>query len=537
MNGLIQPKDDSPFELDNPSDLLTFSKQDERWDEIIELYHELVKGKKWLKAYEEEYLLYRPTRGQDVDVPDCKKISSLTFSMFSFEHLEGMRHRENLTSNPDRVLPSIISPIMTVDQFGHWLCSILKKNSSSWLHYNMASMYWRARGIIPKAIECSRRAVHYAPREFKDIPLLNLGSLLHRSKKTEDAITVIGAAVDHNEKYYANHFILATAYAVLGDYNNSLRHLDIVKKLDPRMGFANRYRYGILCHAALLLRLNSLRDIAQRLKDELYDLSMKESQWVKLYSTFLVTMKNYDTENDFRNVIRNAKEMSKLTGLDMLTLKKKGDRYAVIQYFLEGSVSIGEKLQHNGVHALDSAYSLQRLVKHVEKHAVMAENYEMPDVNRNEDGHAYEDKTSSSDDSFETFVYPDLKSDFSDSVPKHKPVKEKKSQPDKLYSEYFVGTFLYPSTMKVNRNSEDFDTENAWPTNKFCKEKAPIFPPKLEMVYPVFLPFENKGISIYKLLSEKIGVPVRTEHELPWYPPSCPHERMLRGSHKRSQSE
>lgn len=77
-----------------------------------------------------------------------------------------MLQRENLSANPEYVLPEIISPIMTADQFGHWLASMLRHNSSSWLHYNMASLYWRVRGNAPKAIECSRRALHYAPRYF-----------------------------------------------------------------------------------------------------------------------------------------------------------------------------------------------------------------------------------------------------------------------------------------------------------------------------------------------------------------------------------
>lgn len=75
-----------------------------------------------------------------------------------------MTQRENLTADAEITLPEQISPIMTADQFGHWVTAILKKNSSSWLHYNLASIYWRARGNAPKAMECSRRAVHYAPR-------------------------------------------------------------------------------------------------------------------------------------------------------------------------------------------------------------------------------------------------------------------------------------------------------------------------------------------------------------------------------------
>lgn len=75
-----------------------------------------------------------------------------------------MIKRENLSIDPELSLPEQISPIMTVDQFGYWVANILQLNTTSWLHYNMASLYWRVRGNAPKALECSRRAVHYAPR-------------------------------------------------------------------------------------------------------------------------------------------------------------------------------------------------------------------------------------------------------------------------------------------------------------------------------------------------------------------------------------
>lgn len=48
--------------------------------------------------------------------------------------------------------------------------------------------------------------------------------------------------------------------------------------------------------------------------------------------------------------------------------------------------------------------------------------------------------------------------------------------------------------MTVNRIKADFDTEIEWPSNKICKETAPNFPQNVEAIFPVFMPFENKGI-------------------------------------------
>jgi len=48
--------------------------------------------------------------------------------------------------------------------FGHQVTAGLEKNSTSWLHHNLASIYWRIRGDAPNAVECARKAVHFAPR-------------------------------------------------------------------------------------------------------------------------------------------------------------------------------------------------------------------------------------------------------------------------------------------------------------------------------------------------------------------------------------
>lgn len=78
--------------------------------------------------------------------------------------LQGMINREHLNATPETNLPQIFSPLRTVDQYGYWLSEVLRKNTTSWLHYNLAAIYWRIKGNAPKALECSRRAVHYSPR-------------------------------------------------------------------------------------------------------------------------------------------------------------------------------------------------------------------------------------------------------------------------------------------------------------------------------------------------------------------------------------
>ncbi|XP_047989811.1 uncharacterized protein LOC125229077 [Leguminivora glycinivorella] len=556
-SGLIQPKLESPFEMARPYDLLAFLKQDTRWDSIISLYHDITKRQEAIKFLwekldtdsdvlahiaedkncvkagpvnildwyntvledgktkfipEEEYWLNNPYTGHESFVPDCKKISSLTFSMFAFEHLEGMIKRQNLSIEPELTLPEQISPIMTVDQFGTWLANILQQNSSSWLHYNMASLFWRVRGNAPKALECSRRAVHYAPREYKDIALLGMGTIFHRSKMPEDAITLLGAAVDHDPKFPLHHFMLANAYGVVGDFNSSLKHLDASLKLHPTSDPAIKHRYGIICHAGLVHYKERLQETFKKLREELVEYIDKERDWVDLQAMFLKTMNDYD----LLQIEDNCAKMGELTGLDFVQLKKSGDMNTLIQHFLDGPLYDDKWVKDKGVHALESLYTLQRLIKHIQKHATTSSDIVIQS-----------DPKSRIIKEIEIKLHDMRTTEHENEARIIRLGGEKKasSQIEDDGFEYEGRTpILYPPTMKVSRNTEDFDKDSDWPSDEFCLEAAHEFPKNLETIYPVFLPFENKGISVGKLLTEKLGVPADVEYELPWHPPTCPYD-------------
>lgn len=96
-------------------------------------------------------------------VPECTKYATVDFSLSLFEHLPAMRNRANMTSEPQKNLERFM-PMASVEQFGHEITAGLSKNGSSWLHYNLASLYWRIKGDAPKAIECIRRAIYFSPR-------------------------------------------------------------------------------------------------------------------------------------------------------------------------------------------------------------------------------------------------------------------------------------------------------------------------------------------------------------------------------------
>ncbi|KAJ0179516.1 hypothetical protein K1T71_005228 [Dendrolimus kikuchii] len=584
--GLIQPKIDSPFEMARPYDLLAFLNQDTRWDNIFNIYNDLLKRQglvdtlwtdleqiidfnnlrnsdeycikvdddlnaiDWyitfpedgtFKGIKEEEFLFSSNNYGDTDVPDCKKISSLTFSMLAFEHLEGMIQRENLTAAAEITLPQQISPIMSVDQFGHWVTAVLRKNSSSWLHYNLASIYWRVRGNAPKAMECSRRAVHYAPREYKNVALLSLGSILHRSKMTEDATIVLGAASDHDPQCPMAHFTLGSAYGILGDFNSSVKHYEQSLKLSRSFFFAEKYKNGVMCCATLLTKLETVKDIINKLREQLVEYSQKEIYWIKSQAAFLRTMKHAE-EYDYRNVEKHCEKMSEITGLNIKDLKKRGDQNTLIQYFLEGPMYKEQWLSEKGVVAIEAAYDLHRYVHHIGKHINKTPFKAIDIFGENAKYEGNNGTILKEIGPMPAFpeMFPDVKDkpnvELQDvKTESQKPTESKPSSQDSN-NDIESGNVLYPSSIKINRNKEDFDKDSEWPSNRLCKEAAPNFPESVEAIYSVFMPFENKGLKITALLTDRIGFPASVEHDLPWHPPICPQDKDITAfTQKKSQ--
>lgn len=75
-----------------------------------------------------------------------------------------MVSRANLSTGPELNLAASVLRDKDMTLFGHQVAVGLQKNSTSWLHHNLASIYWRIRGDAPNAVECARKAVHFAPR-------------------------------------------------------------------------------------------------------------------------------------------------------------------------------------------------------------------------------------------------------------------------------------------------------------------------------------------------------------------------------------
>lgn len=85
--------------------------------------------------------------------------------------------------------------------FAHWYSplSIPQDLGPSWLLYNLAGLYWRVVGNSQNGLECLRRSLFHCPRQFRDVPLVNLANVLYKWGRVDDAVSVVMDALDVND--------------------------------------------------------------------------------------------------------------------------------------------------------------------------------------------------------------------------------------------------------------------------------------------------------------------------------------------------
>jgi predicted Zn-dependent protease len=137
-----------------------------------------------------------------------------------------------------------LTPVnMDLKSFANWVAFNLEKNATSWVSFNLATLYYRIIGNAAQALECCRRALQFSPREMQTIALVNMGNILTHSHQQEDGIIVLHAAVDHTPSDPIAHYTLANSYALIGDLN---RYLLILKSLNS-INFLKQLFYYFNC--------------------------------------------------------------------------------------------------------------------------------------------------------------------------------------------------------------------------------------------------------------------------------------------------
>lgn len=353
-DGKIQQQVDSPLNLKHPHDVVIFMRQETRVNYLKKLEKQLVAQKIHIEENEdrdtgleqrhykedadcvmakvplgdldlydgtyisleskdispEDYMDWRSALPPDLEKPDCAKVFELPYSIHAFQHLRGVQERANLTSpilsKEDPIFSSLSHKLgRSVDEVGHRIHQGLLRNSSSWVLYNMASFYWRMKNEPQRAVDCVVRALHFSPRQHKDIALVNMANILHRAHFSADAAILAHAALDLTSDLFTSHYTLGNIYAMLGEYNHSVLCYEQALQAQPGFEQALRRKHAVLCQQKLEQRLEAQHRSLQRTLNELKEYQKQHDHYLRQQEA-LDKHKLLQEEQILRNIIHET---------------------------------------------------------------------------------------------------------------------------------------------------------------------------------------------------------------------------------------
>ncbi|CAL8244280.1 unnamed protein product [Lota lota] len=353
-DGKIQQQVDSPLNLKHPHDVVIFMRQETRVNYLKKLEKQLVEQKIHIEENEdrdtgleqrhykedsdcvmakvplgdldlydgtyisleskdispEEYVDSRSALPPDLERPDCSKIFEMPYSIHAFQHLRGVQERVNLTSpllsKEDPIFTSLSHKLgHSIDEVGHRIHQGLLRNSSSWVLYNLASFYWRVKNEPRRAVDCVVRALHFSPRQHKDVALVNMANILHRAHFSADAAILAHAALDLSSDLFTCHYTLGNIYAMLGEYNHSVLCYEQALQAQPGLEQALRRKHAVLCQQKLEQRLEAQHRSLQRTLNELKEYQKQHDHYLRQQEA-LDKHKLLQEEQILRNIIHET---------------------------------------------------------------------------------------------------------------------------------------------------------------------------------------------------------------------------------------
>ncbi|KYM81213.1 Tetratricopeptide repeat protein 17 [Atta colombica] len=512
-NGRIQPQHDSVFDMRRPYDLLGFLEQEKRRETADAIYKKISRKEVsidnqfvglsmvdaensnsdcflWDKSLADvdvhasimidyklkdgidqtDYMLYNVVANSKPTVPDCQKTFPLDFSIYTFEHLKAMQNRKNLTQHEELSLMKYLPLNTDLNQFGHQLAYSLSRNNTSWIYLNLASIYWRIRGDAYNALECSRRAIVCASRQYRDIPLLTTAGILHAARYSGEAAIVLHAAIDYNPIESHHHLALGHIYTSLGDFDRSAACYDNCLKLAPDTLEAKQMKYAIFCHRFLETSLLLFDQRLRNVLSEIHAYHDWKEEWFKLYEHML-------WEQNIKSATREIKlAFAREQNLHLLTINPIErsihhiDNNVILSYMdLGDRKKIAENMLQN-VHV--SLHLLKNLQKQVKERS-------------------------------------------------NRITKDIITELNMEYNNLFASPTRSPKyhNVEIKKGNEDFETDY-WPKISDCDSSMLMFGDGKQYL-PIYLSPENKGYATHLFVNELIDIEPWKKHPLPWHPPIC----------------
>ncbi|KAJ6667171.1 hypothetical protein lerEdw1_017149 [Lerista edwardsae] len=177
----------------------------------------------------------------EVHEPDCSSITDAHNNEPLNLWIEELDSRLDLKEKmPDDHAKQVLytrvnNQTVTQEQIGSFIqLAIVKARDPLWLVLNEAGLYWRAFGNGTFAFTCLRKALNLTPREFQDIPLVNLANLLIHYGLHLDASKLLRKALAINSSEPLTSLSLGNAYLALKNVSGALQAfrlaLDITTK-------------------------------------------------------------------------------------------------------------------------------------------------------------------------------------------------------------------------------------------------------------------------------------------------------------------
>uniref|UniRef100_A0A8C2D3M4 Tetratricopeptide repeat protein 17 n=1 Tax=Cyprinus carpio TaxID=7962 RepID=A0A8C2D3M4_CYPCA len=443
-DGKIQQQVDSPLNLKHPHHLVLFMQQETRVNYLKKLEKQLVAQKIHIEENEdrdtgleqrhykedadcvtakvplgdldlydgtfisleskdinqEDFLDQISPLPPDLEKPDCAKILDLPYSIHAFQHLRGVQEKVNLTSpllsKDDPIFTSLSLKLgQSVDEVGHQIHEALLRNSSSWVLYNMASFYWRMKNEPRRAVDCVVRALHFSPRQHKDVALINMANILHRAHFSADAAVLAHAALDLTTDLLTSHYTLGNIYAMLGEYNHSVLCYEQALQAQPGFEQALRRKHAVLCQQKLEQRLEAQHRSLQRTLNELKEYQKQHDHYLR-QQEMLDKHKLIQEEQILRNIIHET-QMAKEAQLgnhqmchmgqqkftlhcpfDLPVRYHRGELFENVHYIQFGedvsvasSVALVSELSVNESHSPQQSYTMSLGREPAENHMVL----------------------------------------------------------------------------------------------------------------------------------------------------------------------
>jgi tetratricopeptide (TPR) repeat protein len=215
--------------------------------------------------------------------PICSHFSTVPFFMNNFAHLSSIQSKDSIVGSSEMLL--LLPFYLQLNEFGNSVHQGLDKNKTSWVLYNLAAIYWRARGDPSQAIDCIQRALYYSPSQYHDIPLLHLTNVLLYSGRYDDALVPLKTALSFSPSKGILYYTLGHIYTKLGFLSEAVLAFDTALYYgyhkNSALALRDHYYCQIKSNNIIHTTIDKVIDVKNRLL-KLYHTLAKASQQVKI---------------------------------------------------------------------------------------------------------------------------------------------------------------------------------------------------------------------------------------------------------------